>query len=765
MLYLGLRKEIRNARLESNRRMTLPQVRFEYSATREEGLHQAAVEWGIEREFWDIFGHHHVASANTEARILAALGVDVATKDSIDQARRARFERHAASVVSDTSVVAENDKAVQLSLLSGGLPEIQWELQLESGETLRASPAQSELIPVRILELDGRQWTVYRVPLPNETPLGYHMLRVTLNREWTKEARVIVCPERAYMPRSLANGGRTAGIGVTLWGLRSRRNWGCGDFTDLHALIDWVAGEIRGSFIALNPLHIISNRAPYNTSPYLPLCIFYKNFIYLDIESIPEFQESSWARSALRSEKVSREIENLRQSEFVEYERVSRLKLRFLKALYRRFRQTRKENSERARQFSAYCEREGGLLEKLSLFCALDELLHKQDKNKWTWRDWPVPYQNPDSAACRDFAREHSRTLEFYKYVQFVIEEQLGRAQRYCKERGLEIGLYHDLALATDNCGSDLWAHRNFYVPGCRVGSPPDAFAPKGQDWAFPPPNTIAHAENGYDLFRESIRKIVSNGGALRIDHVMRLFRLFWMPDGVEAEHGVYVRDNVADLLHILALESVRAKNVIVGEDLGTVTEEMRETLARFGILSYRLFYFEKHKDDSFKASYEYPHQALVASTTHDLATIAGFWLNRDIEARHNAGLIDDGGFHHQLENRRKEKQRMLDQLHAENLLPGDYPRDAGQIPELDGVLHDAVVAFLAQTPSALLLLNQEDLTKETEQQNLPGSTSEYPNWRRKMKLQLEDLRAGAAAGYTAMLRHHLERTGRANPL
>ena len=763
MPYLASRKEISKARLESNRRMTLPQVRFDYSATREEALHRAAVEWGIEREYWDIFGHHHIASADTEAKVLAALGVDVSTKDCLDQARRRRFERHAASVVADTSVLAETNKAVELSLISGPLPSVQLELRLEDGARIGTTPKHEDFLPAKTLELDGQQWTVYRVRLPECTPLGYHTLRVTLNGEWTKEARVIVCPERAYMPHSLANGGRTAGIGITLWGLRSRRNWGCGDFTDLHALADWVAEEIRGSFIALNPLHIISNRAPYNTSPYLPLSIFYKNFIYLDIERVPEFQNCSRAKHALRSEKILREIEDLRRSEFVEYERVSRLKLRFLKALYRCFRQTQEPGSERARRFSVYCEREGGLLDKLSLFCALDEVLHKQDRNKWTWRDWPAQYQDPNSEACRNFTREYSRTVEFYKYIQFVIEEQLDRAQRYTKDRGLEIGLYHDLALATDNCGSDLWAHRNFYVPGCRVGSPPDAFAPKGQDWAFPPPNTIAHAENGYDLFRESIRKIVSHGGALRIDHVMRLFRLFWMPDGVEAEHGVYVKDNVEDLLHILALESVRAKNVIVGEDLGTVTEEMRETLARFGILSYRLLYFEKHKDDSFKASYEYPHQALVASTTHDLATIAGFWLNRDIEARHNAGLIDDGGFHHQLENRRKEKQRMLDRLHAEKLLPEEYLSDASQIPELDGALHNAVVAFLAQTPSALLLLNQEDLTKETEQQNLPGSTSEYPNWRRKMKFQLEDLRT-EAAGYTAMFRYHLERTGRMNP-
>lgn len=739
--------------------MILPQTTFQYSATREEALDRAAVEWGVEREFWDIFGQHHVASPETEAKILAALGVDVSSKECVDDARRRRFEERVSSLLAGTSVISESDKAIEISLLAGDLPEIRLDLMLEEGTTVTFRPAAGELSGISVLSLDGQEWMVYRIRLPPETPLGYHRLRITLNGNWNKESRVIVCPERAYLPESLQDGGKTAGIAVTLWGLRSHRNWGCGDFTDLESLIDWVVEALSGSFIALNPLHIISNRFPYNTSPYLPLSIFYKNFIYIDIERVPEFQGCCWAERAFASAKIKSEMAELRNSEYVEYERVGRMKLRFLKALYRHFR-TQMRGTERARKFFQYCEREGALLRKLALFCALDETLHKQDRNRWTWRDWPAEYQDPESEACQNFARQHRLTLEFYQYVQFVLAEQLGEAQEYAKRRAMPIGLYHDLALATDNCGSDLWAYRNFYVTGCRVGSPPDAFAPKGQDWAFPPPNTIAHAANGYQLFRESIRRIVQHGGALRIDHVMRLFRLFWIPDGAEAVDGVYMKDNAEDLLHILALESVRSRNIIVGEDLGTVTDEMRRVLARFGILSYRLFYFEKRRDGSFKASSEYPRQALVASTTHDLPTIAGFWLNRDIEARRNARLVDENGFRAQLENRRLEKQSMLDALHAERLLPDGYPRDAREVPAIDGALHNAIVAFLAQTPSALLLLNQEDLTKETEQQNLPGSTSEYPNWSRKMKFQLEELPT-AAAGYTAMFHHHLERTGR----
>jgi 4-alpha-glucanotransferase len=742
--------------------MSRPLIRFECSSNHEEALHRAATEWGIEREFWDIFGTHHVASADIEARILSSLGVDVSSAESVDAARRRRFNGIANSLVPGTSVISERDRAFELSLFTGDLPSIQVELALEDGSVVSYVPARDQMIPLRDLEVDHQRWTVYRVPLPESTPLGYHKLRLFINGNCQTEARLIVCPERAYMPKHLGNGTRTGGIAVTLWGLRSRRNWGCGDFTDLRTLIDWVVEDIRASFVALNPLHITHNRFPYNASPYLPLSIFYKNFIYIDVETVREFRRCAIAQRVLQTGAMQDKLADLRRAEYVEYEQISDLKKRFLKALYRQFRHELKQDSPRARAFHEYCEQEGILLEKLALYCALDDVLHKQDRNRWTWRDWPSEYQDPDSEASKQFAAEHRLTVEFYKYIQFVADEQLDAAQQYARHRGMAIGLYHDLALATDNCGSDLWAHRKFYVTGCRVGSPPDAFAPKGQDWAFPPPNTVAHHENGYDLFRASIQKIVRHGGALRIDHVMRLFRLFWIPDQIKAADGVYVKDNVIDLLHILALESVRSRNIIVGEDLGTVTDEMRWTLAEFGVLSYRLFYFEKRRDGSFKSAQEYPHQALVSSTTHDLPTIAGFWTARDIEARRSAGLIDENGYRAQRADRDREKQRMLELLHAEKLLPADYPKVAAELPELDGTLHNAVIGFLAQTPSALLLLNQEDLTKETEQQNLPGSTAEYPNWRRKMKLKLEDLR-GSASGYAAMFRHHLERTGRAN--
>jgi 4-alpha-glucanotransferase len=586
-------------------------------------------------------------------------------------------------------------------------------------------------------------------------------LRLTLGVQFAAQTHLILCPAQAFLPDQLANGGKTAGFNITLYGLRSDRNWGCGDFTDLQALIEWAHQEVGFDFIGLNPLHALHSRVPYNTSPYLPLSVYYKNLIYLDIERIPEYQTSSDAQALFRSADIQVEIAALRAEEFVAYHPIDALKKRFLRTLHDEFTQPAAQPSLRFQSFEAFCRREGDLLHKFALYCALDEILHQEDANRWTWHDWPLEYQSPNSPESAAFALKHAATVGFYKYVQFVIDEQICAAQEHALASGMRIGIYHDIAVAVDSCGADLWAHGNFFLKGCRVGAPPDDFSPNGQDWGFPPPNSQASLDDGYQLYRESIRKTVRGGGALRLDHVMRLFRLFWIPEGMQAAQGAYVRDRASDLMHILALESVRSRNVVIGEDLGTVTDEIRDMLARFRILSYRLFFFEKHPDGSFKHSYEYPRQALVSSSTHDLPTLAGFWEFRDIEARKAAGLADDAGYRQQVADRHREKQHMLNVLHQEHLLPPHSERNAENLPVLNADLHNAAIGFLAQVPSMILLLNQEDFTLETEQQNVPGSTAQYPNWQRKMKLSIEELRGGKGQACAVMFRDQLTRTGR----
>jgi 4-alpha-glucanotransferase len=730
-------------------------------------LAQAAKACGIETEYWDVWGTQHHSSVDTQTAILTSLGIDAKTPASLERTLQERSWREWLRSLPPTLVLTKDDLphqiAISLTAEQTNLPAV-IRLRTEQGTTFEIASSLADIEVAQEISLRGKVFARKQIVLPENLPLGYHQLSIEIGGQPAEPARLIVCPQRAYQPPWLESG-RAAGIAISLYGVRSQRNWGCGDTTDLKAFVAWTAEQTGASFVALNPLHAIANRQPYNTSPYLPNSIFYRNPIYLDLEEIQEFKSSPRPTALLHSPSVQAEIQALRSAEFVEYERVHRLKMRFLKLLFRAFLHEWRRDTPREHELRQYIQREGDLLHLFAVHSALDESIHKQCPHVWNWPAWPAQYQDPESAATQEFAQKHWRSVLFHKYIQWQLDQQFASAQTEAQRRGLSIGLYHDLALATDRFGADLWAHRSFFVSGSRVGSPPDGFSPKGQDWAFPPPNSERHYEDGYRLFAESIRKNLRHGGALRIDHVMRFFHLFWIPDGMEALEGTYVRDRHEDLLRILALESVRNKVLIVGEDLGTVPDEVREALHRFGILSYRLLYFEQDRNGRPRRPDEYPRDALVSATTHDLPTLAGFWLGRDIEARRGAGLLpDDATYRQMLAGRTREKQKLLDLLIELKLLPQWFPRNANDVPDLTGELHNAIVGLLASTPSKLMVLNQEDLLKETEQQNLPGSTAEYPNWRRKMRCTVEELwESPEVQAFTRMFHGWLEKTGRKN--
>jgi len=694
-------------------------------ASNREALERAAARWGVELEYTDTWGRSHAASDETLPGALAALGVPLANlQDGEPELDRAGMERDLArwSRAFDPAVVVyEESDAIPLripSAYAGG--SVKLEFRWENGEIEHHWFWLPELQDLERVAIAGREFISKRVPLP-ALRLGYHDLRVYWMKEPEQEAfedaRFIVCPKQA---RALE--GRLAGVALSLYGVRSARNWGCGDFTDLRAVIDTLAPS-GAAFLALNPLHAIPNRQPYNTSPYLPLCSLYRNYLYLDAERVPGF---------LPEDAPAGEIAALRATELVEYEDVAEFKLRALRRAFERF-----EKSGRTGSFEEFARIEGRLLHDFAVFCALDEHIHLRNPDIWLWKDWPAEYQDPRSPAVAEFAEQHRHDVRFYKFLQWQVDQQLAEAQDHAIARGMKIGLYHDLALATDRFGADLWMNRPFYAQGARVGAPPDELAPSGQDWGFPPPNRQAHRENGYQLFAQSIRKNARHGGALRIDHVMRLFRLFWIPDGLTAAQGVYVKDYAEDLLGILALESVRGGFIVIGEDLGTVEWSVRQRLAEMGILGYRLLWFEKNLDGSFRMPQEYPMQAAVSTTTHDLPTLAGFVEGRDIEARRAAGLVDQAGYETQWAARHNEIGRLQDALQRAGFA-GDP------------------LSFVLATPCALAIVNQEDLTGETQQQNLPASTWQHPNWRRKMKVAVEDLGPIAED-----LRRRLECSGR----
>jgi 4-alpha-glucanotransferase len=577
--------------------MAEPTVRFQPSSSETEALRRACELWGIDREYWDIWGKKHVTDPEVQRSILRSLGVPTASHEELDEAVRERLWNEWSQHLPPAIVTGE-DRDIQVSVpesVAGG--EILVRLQLEDGSVYEHRQSLAEAVETGRAELPGGTFVRKKINLGDRIPHGYHTIEVSLDGG-RSTSRLIACPDRTWVPEILEDGGRTAGVALSVYGIRSARNWGCGDLTDLRGIIDWMANSIGGSFLALNPLHAIPNRQPYNTSPYLPNCMYYRNPLYLDVEAIEDVTGTPRILDLIGSRRVQAQIEALRTSEYVEYELVYKLKLRFLRLAFSAFLKECAKDSPRAREFRDYVDSEGELLDNYAIYCALDEWIHARNPDIWIWPDWPEELRNPESSAVRDFARKYPIRVLFHKYLQWQLDIQLGAAQQYARECSLSIGLYHDLALATDRCGSDLWAHRPFYVSGCRVGSPPDDFSPKGQDWGFPPPNSEHHRTSGYRMFAESIRKNCRHGGALRIDHVMRFFRLFWIPDDKEAAEGTYVSEHWRDLLHILALESVRNKVIVVGEDLGTVEPSFREALSSFGIFSYRLLYFEKKGED-----------------------------------------------------------------------------------------------------------------------------------------------------------------------
>jgi 4-alpha-glucanotransferase len=647
-------------------------------------------DFGIEPEYTDTWGRKHAPSEETRRLILEALGAGALGAGTAANSQQALLE--------GTFVVRKDTDSIPLRVLEerAGF-SVKLEMQWEDGTVEHHWHWLPELKRAE----DGR----IRLPLPRNLRLGYHRIRLYWvtqpELEVLGEAHFIVCPKRTQ-----SFSGRTAGVALSLYGLRSARDWGCGDLTDLCSAID-VFARARAQFIALNPLHAIANRQPYNTSPYLPQSSLFRNFIYIDVEKAPGYAPEEWSK---------REAAELRGSEWVEYERVAKLKLTALGNAFERFQQ-----SGGSPVFDAYVEAGGQALHDFAVYCALDEEMHRRDRNVWLWIEWPEAYRDPRSEPVNEFAQEYRGRVLFFKFLQWQLDRQTAHAQEHAKAQGMKIGLYHDLALATDRFGADLWAHRTFYVAGCRVGAPPDDFAPNGQDWGFPPPNREAHRAEGYRLFAQTIRNSARHGGALRIDHVMRFFRLYWMPDGKSAAEGAYVQDYAEELLGVLALESHRNGFIVVGEDLGTVSGEVRQKLAEAGILGYRLLWFERNADGSFRSPSEYSELAAVSTTTHDLPTLAGFFTGRDIEARRAAGLVDGEAYAAQWDARRREIENLNRALEAAGF--GGDP-----------------LGFVMATPCLLAVINQEDLTGEPDQQNLPASTWQYPNWRRKMKLPVEEL-------------------------
>lgn len=744
-------------------------------------IDKLAASYGIEPEYIDNWGRTHPTNVETKKKILKAMGAVVDTPRQAKEVWLARLEQKS-SYLTEPAIVASlsalpKELAFQLPLeVQGSVPEgLKASLAItdEQGVMQNFSYTQKDLSYSGTIQPGSTTYHCWGIPFPQLQALGYYRFHLSVSmgdQHKSQDIFVAVCPDKAYIPPALEGDGRTAGIAVSLYGVRSEKNWGVGDFGDLKDLVDWVAMDLHGGIIALSPLHAIFNRAPFNTSPYLPVSQFYRNFIYLNIPAMEDYQDSPQAQALVKAPETQQLVSELRASEKVQYERVAALKEKVLRQVFQTFLKNHWNRpgtkTDRQMDFEDYIEREGRLLDNFATFCALDSAIRSRNPEMWTWPQWPTEYHRPDTEAVERFRQERRQDVLFYKYVQWQLEEQLVQIQDYAKSRGMCIGLYHDLALAIDRFSADFWAYQDLFISELRAGAPPDAFSQHGQDWGFPPPNIERLRETGYELFVKEIQKNCAFGGALRIDHVMRFFHLYFIPEGEPPSKGAYVSQPFEDLLRIVALESVRNRVVIIGEDLGTVPAYIRDILGETNIFSYRLLYFERDDQQGFILPQDYPELALVSVTTHDLPTLAGFWTHRDIEVRKEAGIFDSQqAITEAAAEREADKEKLLELLQDLGLLPGHCSTDVKAYPEVTGELQNAVVGFLALTPAKLFVLSQEDLFKAADQQNLPGTTAEYPNWSLKMKYTLEQLGSDPKARtFCEMFRNWIDRSGRNNP-
>lgn len=526
------------------------------------------------------------------------------------------------------------------------------------------------------------------------------------------EARPAPCDRAAgEAPRAFQGDGRRLwAIAVQLYALRSRRNWGQGDFTDLSQLVA-IAAAHGASAIGLNPLHALFLDRAEQASPYGPNSRLYLNPLYVDVEAVEEFP-------GIAAAGLEGEIAALRASGMIDYAGVARAKLAALKLAHERFRA--EASAERRADFLAFREEEGDTLLRFACF----ETLRRQYAPK-PWPEWPSPWRHPSRGELQGFRHAHDRDCEFHEFLQWIADRQLRACQETARELGMPIGLYMDLAVGMDRHGADAWVQQDVVLADISVGAPPDEFNPAGQDWGLVPFNPHILPADDFATTRRLMSATMRHCGAIRIDHVLGLKRLFMIPLGLGAAGGAYVRLPFEPLLHVIAEESNRHRTVVIGEDLGTVPEGFRDTLARWGLWRCLVMLFERDNGGGFLPPERYPAEALATFNTHDMPSFRGWMEGHDLRVK-RAIAVDPG---------ESEESRAS----AQAALRGALSQWAPAYPPDDIA---AVAAFLAATPSRLVVIALDDILGVRDQINVPGTVEQHPNWRRKLPVAVEELEA-----------------------
>jgi 4-alpha-glucanotransferase len=669
-----------------------------------QSLIDLANRFGIATAYEDWAGRHVVIPEATLVAVLAAFGVAAAT----EQERTAAVHDHDRSYwVRPLPAAIVSRAGTETSFwahVTHGHPADVW-LQLEDG-TVRDGLQQIDNF-TDPFELDGRLVGEASFLLPTDLPLGYHRVHLRSGDEQASTA-LIVTPDWLGLPERLG-ARRTWGLATQLYSVRSQHSWGVGDLTDLTDLAVWSASVHGAGYLLVNPLHAAAPTTPMEPSPYLPASRRFVNPLYLRVEAIPEFAYLPKRRQVWRLRAQVRQQAN--KSDLIDRDTAWTAKRRALKLVYRVRRSAGRELA-----YAAFRAREGSALDDFATWCALAE------KYGGDWRQWPESLQHPAADGVADFVKTHPRAVDFHRWLQWQLDEQLAAAQSQAVDAGMSLGIMHDLAVGVHPDGADAWALQDALALGVTAGAPPDEFNQLGQDWSQPPWRPDRLEEQEYQPFRALIRAVLRHAGGVRIDHIIGLFRLWWIPKGAPPTEGTYVRYDHEAMIGIVALEAHRAGALVVGEDLGTVEPWVRDYLRARGLLGTSILWFELDRDGdgSPLPAERWREYCLSSVTTHDLPPTAGYLAGDHVQLRESLGLLTRP-VAEELEDDRVQQAAWMAELRRVGLLD-----DEAGLEETVVALHQ----YLGRTPSRLLGVSLTDAVGDRRTQNQPGTTDEYPNWR-----------------------------------
>ncbi|MBI3819623.1 MAG: 4-alpha-glucanotransferase [Planctomycetes bacterium] len=702
------------------------------------GVDELAALAGIQSEYIDVEGRVHRPSARTKLRILQAMGIARGGAGVYAAECERLINDPWRRLVEPTTVVRRGRDAFVYFYIpdEGADPAARLFVRLRGEDGSQAALELSRAETAESRSVDGRNIIRIRVPAPDLEYGAWEVEASWCGDDPRAGAGILyVAPPYCYLPKPVDAGGRIRGYSVQFYSLRSKSDLGCGGFRAAAELGEALAKRHGAALLGLSPLHATPNRAPGDYSPYCPLSRVYKNSIYLDVLSLPEVVRSMRAARLLAEPSTRREIESLRSAPSVNYQKTAELQDRILRAAFEDFINIKDTADPRARDFRSYKETAGESLQQFATFMALRAHFLALSPPIGYFRDWPAELQDSRSEAVAAFRKSNAREVEVQCFTQWQVDRELTSAQQRLKSAGMAVGFYHDLAVGSSAGSADAWMDPEVFLYDAEVGAPPDIFNKEGQVWGVLPMSPIELKIQHYGPFIQMLRSAMRGGGALRIDHAMGLWRLWWVPRGAPATEGAYVQYPVDDLLGILALESWRASCMIVGEDLGTVAPGVRERMAEERIVGCRLTLFERAPGGSFISPEHYPFLSAASFSTHDLPTFAGYWQARDVVLRMKLNLYRNAAEAREAPAARESDKRQLAELLNQSA-------DAKSL-DIHAPAAAALAAYhqlLARSGSAIALASIEDSLGEEHQRNLPGTTHQYQNWVARLPMTVPEL-------------------------